>query len=67
MRSANSYQDIKGPDELEEEMAYEHELQSMLNEFDPEEAAANNCSFARYKQNCIRTLNKRRKQRNENN
>lgn len=63
MRSANSYQEIKGPEELEEEQEYENELQGMLNEFDPEEAAAHGCSYRTFKQNCRRTLNARRKAR----
>lgn len=66
MRCANSYQDIKGPDELEEERIYEHELEAMLDEFDPEEAEANGCSFQTFRQNCIRTLNAKRKERYEN-
>lgn len=37
MRCCNSYQDIKGPDELEEERCYESIYESLLNEFDPEE------------------------------
>ena len=37
MYSVRSYQDIKGPDELEEERSYESIYQSLLNEFDPEE------------------------------
>ena len=37
MRCAKSYQDIKSPDELEEERRYESIYESLLNEFDPEE------------------------------
>ncbi len=37
MISAKSYQDIKSPDELEEERRYESIYESLLNEFDPEE------------------------------
>jgi hypothetical protein len=37
MRSADSYQSIKGPDELEEESRYESILQSLLEEYDPDE------------------------------
>lgn len=37
MRSADSYQSIKGPDELEEERCYESILQSLLEEYDSEE------------------------------
>lgn len=36
MYSVNSYQDIKGPDELEEERCFEGIFQSLLEEFDPE-------------------------------
>ena len=39
MRSADSYQSIKGPDELEEESRYESIYESLLNEFDPDEGA----------------------------
>lgn len=37
MRSCNSYQDIKSPDELEEDRCYESIYESLLNEFDPDE------------------------------
>lgn len=37
MRSCNSYQDIKSPDELEEESRYESILSSLLEEYDAEE------------------------------
>lgn len=37
MYSADSYQSIKDPDELEEERCYESILQSLLEEYDPEE------------------------------
>ncbi len=37
MTSVNSYQDIKGPDELEEERCYESILQSLIEEYDPDE------------------------------
>lgn len=37
MRSCNSYQDIKSPDELEEERCAESIYKSLLNEFDPDE------------------------------
>jgi hypothetical protein len=37
MRCADSYQSIKGPDELEEESRYESILQSLLEEYDPDE------------------------------
>ena len=37
MRSADSYQSIKDPDELEEESRYESILQSLIEEYDPDE------------------------------
>ena len=37
MRCANSYQDIEGEDELEEESRYESILSSLLEEYDPDE------------------------------
>ena len=37
MRCVDSYQSIKGPDELEEESRYESILQSLLEEYDPDE------------------------------
>jgi len=37
MNSVRSYQDIKGPDELEEESRYESILQGLLEEYDPDE------------------------------
>lgn len=37
MNSVRSYQDIKDPDELEEESRYESILQSLIEEYDPEE------------------------------
>lgn len=37
MRCVNSYQDIKSPDELEEERCYESILESLLEEYDPDE------------------------------
>ncbi len=37
MRSADSYQSIKDPDELEEERRYESILQSLIEEYDPDE------------------------------
>lgn len=37
MYSVNSYQDIKSPDELEEESRYESILQGLLEEYDPDE------------------------------
>lgn len=37
MTSVRSYQDIKSPDELEEECRYESIFQSLIEEYDPEE------------------------------
>lgn len=37
MRCVNSYQDIKSPDELEEERCYESILESLLEEYDSDE------------------------------
>ena len=37
MLSCNSYQDLKSPDELEEERCSESIYESLLNEFDPDE------------------------------
>lgn len=37
MYSVRSYQDIKGPDELEEERCYESILQGLIEEYDPDE------------------------------
>ena len=37
MYSADSYQSIKGPDELEEESRYKSILQGLLEEYDPDE------------------------------
>lgn len=36
MRSVNSYQDIKGPEEIEEERMAEHIFSDLMEEFDPE-------------------------------
>lgn len=47
MRSCNSYQDIKTPEEEYEERSYESIYQSLLNEFDPEEG-----NFNAYKSWC---------------
>ena len=49
MNSVRSYQDIKGPDELEEERCYESILQSLLEEYDPEEG-----DFKAYQSWCIK-------------
>ena len=37
MRSADSYQSIKGPDELEEERCSESIYEDLLSEFDPDD------------------------------
>ena len=39
MISADSYQSIKDPDELEEESRYESILQGLLEEYDPDEGS----------------------------
>lgn len=54
MRSYDSYQDIETPEEIEEEFAFESELDSLLAEYDPAEAG--NCSFQQYRLTCIRRL-----------
>lgn len=56
MRSCNSYQDIKTPEELEEESVYQSQLQEMLDEYDPDMG----CAFQQYKLTCIRKLRERR-------
>lgn len=57
MRCVNSYQDIKTPEEEEEEWDEEMELQRMAEEYDPEEAGG--CSFSQYMANCRRSLRNR--------
>lgn len=37
MRSCNNYQEIKTPDDLEEERCYESIYQGLLREYDPDE------------------------------
>ena len=37
MRSADSYQSIRSPDELEEERIFDSIYDSLLDEFDPDE------------------------------
>ena len=39
MRCANSYQDIKGPDEIEEKRTFDSIYHSLLDEYDPEEGS----------------------------
>lgn len=49
MYSANSYQNIKDPFDLEDEQRYNSILTSLLEEYDPE------CgNYATFKQGCIR-------------
>ena len=58
MYSANSYQDIKGPSDLEDEQRYNAILNSLLEEFDPE------CgNYASFKQGCIRQARRIMKER----
>lgn len=64
MRSVNSYQDIKTPEDLEEENTYESILQSLLEEYDPE------CgSYSAYVSNCRRQarniMNREREKRQQ--
>ena len=47
MICCSSYQDIKSPDELEEENRYESILSSLLAEYDPEE-----CDYKAYQNWC---------------
>lgn len=47
MICCSSYQDIKGPDELEEERCYESILESLLEEYEPDE-----CDFKVYQSWC---------------
>lgn len=58
MYSANSYQDIKDPSDLEDEQRYNAILNSLLEEFDPE------CgNYATFKQGCIRQARRIMKER----
>ena len=57
MQCAKSYQDIKTPDEIEEEYEEEAYLERMAEEYDPEEAGG--CSFAQYMANCRRIYRNR--------
>lgn len=58
MYSANSYQDIKDPSDLEDEQRYNAILNSLLEEFDPE------CgNYASFKQGCIRQAQRIMKER----
>lgn len=58
MISCNSYQDIKTPEEIEEDDYWESEYEDMVDEYDQEEAGG--CSYAQYKANCRRIINQRR-------
>lgn len=58
MYSADSYQSIKSPSDLEDEQRYNAILTSLLEEFDPE------CgNFATFKQGCIRQAQRIMKER----
>lgn len=58
MHSVRSYQDIKGPSDLEDEQRYNSILSSLLEEFDPE------CgNYATFKQGCIRQAQRIMKER----
>lgn len=61
MRSCNSYQDIKSPDELEEESRYESILSSLLEEYDAEEMG----DYRNYKNWCIKRARELAKEREE--
>ena len=58
MYSADSYQSIKSPSDLEDEQRYNAILTSLLEEFDPE------CgNFETFKQGCIRQAQRIMKER----
>ena len=58
MYSADSYQSIKSPSDLEDEQRYNAILTSLLEEFDPE------CgNYATFKQGCIRQAQRIMKER----
>lgn len=58
MRSADSYQSIKDPSDLEDEQRYNSILNGLLEEFDPE------CgNYATFKQGCIRQARRIMKER----
>lgn len=54
MRSCNNYQDIEDPEEENGKSELETLVESMLEDFDPEEAEANHCSYNNYVANCYR-------------
>ena len=60
MRCVNSYQDIKSPDELEEERCYESILESLLEEYDPDEG-----DFKAYQNWCRKRARKLAREREE--
>ena len=62
MRSCNSYQDIKTPDELEEENRYESVLASLLAEYDYEEG-----DYKAYQSWCRKKARELAKEREEEN
>ena len=58
MYSAESYQSIKDPSDLEDEQRYNSILNSLLEEFDPE------CgNYASFRQGCIRQARRIMKER----
>ena len=58
MRSADSYQSIKDPSDLEDEQIYNSILNSLLEEFDPE------CgNYATFRRGCIRQAHRIMKER----
>lgn len=50
MQCCNSYQEIKTPEDLEEEVIFESIYEELLDEWDPDEAG--NCSFNTFANNC---------------
>lgn len=54
MQCVNSYQDIKTPEEEQEEWEERILLESMMDEYDEEEA--DGCSYVQYKSNCRRQI-----------
>lgn len=62
MRSCNSYQDIKTPDEIEEENRYESILSSLLAEYDPDEG-----DYKAYQNWCRKRARELAKEREEEN
>lgn len=57
MIGLRSYQDIKTPEEIDEDRRYESILNSLLREYDPEEG-----SYKAYKQWAMREARKRAKE-----